>query len=205
MRSAVVSDGRFAGYAVHILENIETGKIAASALEAPSGLQADGNRVEECDVEPALPKGVEAPPTEPMRPEEVLALGGFISSRTIVQPMHCDAAGELLAQGFVARLSDAAAHTWETAGVGIARLRELGYGRVALEMKLTHHRPARAGEALLIHSRAIRSGGKALQLHHEITRLADGAPVATAQVVAVILDLATRKSVNMPVAAQTND
>lgn len=199
-RSAILADGRFAGYAVHLLEDIETGRIAATALDAPMGMEASGHQVHDRDIEQALPRGVDATPSAPMAPEEVLALGGLVSSRTIVQPMQCDAAGELLAQGFVGRLSDAAAHVWEVAGVGIARLRELGYGRVALEMKLTHHRPARAGDALLIHSHATPTGGKALQLHHEITRFADGAPVATAQVVAVILDLKTRKSVAMPLA-----
>ncbi|RST87087.1 thioesterase [Aquibium carbonis] len=198
--SAIVADGRFAGYTVHLLEDIETGRVAATALDAPTGIPAAGNQVRESDVEQALPRGVDAAPSLPMPPREVLALGGLVSSRTIVQPMQCDAVGELLAQGFVGRLSDAAAHVWEVAGVGIARLRELGYGRVALEMKLTHHQPAKAGDALLIHSHAVPTGGKALQLHHEITRFADGAPVATAQVVAVILDLTTRKSVAMPLA-----
>lgn len=200
MRSAIVADGRFSGYAVHILEDIENGRIAATALDAPAGFQAAGRRIHERDIELAAPKGIDPSPAEPMRPDEMLALGGFVSSRTIVQPMQCDVAGELLAQNFVGRLSDAAAHVWEETGIGIAKLRELGYGRVALEMKLTHHRPAKAGDALLIHSRAIHTGGKALQLHHEITRNSDGAPVATGQVVAVILDLKTRKSVAMPLA-----
>ena len=185
---------------MHILEDNENGRIAATALDAPAGFQAAGRRIHERDIELAAPKGIDPSPAEPMRPDEMLALGGFVSSRTIVQPMQCDVAGELLAQNFVGRLSDAAAHVWEETGIGIAKLRELGYGRVALEMKLTHHRPAKAGDALLIHSRAIHTGGKALQLHHEITRNSDGAPVATGQVVAVILDLKTRKSVAMPLA-----
>lgn len=201
MRSAIVADGRFAGFAVHLLDDLETGRIAATALDAPSGIRAPGRLVQETDIAPALPRGIAPEPAEPERPEDVLARGGLVSSRTIVQPMQCDAAGELLAQGFVGRLSDAAAHVWEVAGVGIATLRERGYGRVALEMKLTHHRPAKAGEALLIHSRPILTGGKALRLHHEISRFRDGAPVVTAEVVAVILDLATRRSVAAPTAA----
>jgi acyl-CoA thioester hydrolase len=205
MRSAIVADGRFAGFAVHVLDDIETGRIAATALDAPSGIEAPGHLVHERDIAPALPRGIAPEPAEPMLPEEVLARGGLVSSRTIVQPMQCDVAGELLAQGFVGRLSDGAAHVWEVAGVGIATLRERNYGRVALEMKLTHHRPAKAGEALLIHSRPAPTGGKALQLHHEISRFPDGAPVVTAQVVAVILDLATRRSVAMPNVAAAGD
>ena len=199
-RSAVIAEGRFAGHVVHVLDDIETGRIAATALESPGGFDARDHQVHEGGVEQALPRGLESAPAVPMRPAQMLSLGGFVSSRTIVQPMQCDAAGELLAQGFVGRLSDAAAHVWEVAGVGIGRLKALGYGRVALEMKLTHHRPAQAGEALLIHSRPIPQGGKTMQLHHEITRFTDGAPIATAQVVAVILDLKTRKSVAMPMA-----
>jgi acyl-CoA thioester hydrolase len=198
IRSAIVADGRFAGHAVHILDNIETGGIAATALEAPSGLSLAAHRVTESEVEQALPRGVAAGPSAPMPVSQVLSLGGLISNRSIVQPGQCDAAGELLAQNYVARLSDGAAHVWETAGVGIDRLRALNYGRVALEMKLTHHRPVRAGDALLLHSRGMPSRGKAMGLHHEMIRLADGTPVLTAEVVAVILDLATRRSVLPP-------
>lgn len=198
MRSAIISGGRHDGYAVHLLENLETGRIAATALDAPSGLAPSGNVVEADKVAMALPRGVGLAPAVPLPPDAVIDRGGIVSNRTIVQPGQCDAAGELLSQNYVARLSDAAAHVWEASGVGIARLRELGYGRVALEMKLTHQAPPRAGEAVLIHSFAWPTGAKTMMLHHEMTRLSDGTPLATAEVVAVIVDLKTRRSVEIP-------
>ncbi|MEQ9573278.1 MAG: hypothetical protein RLN95_14560, partial [Nitratireductor sp.] len=40
--------------------------------------------------------------------------------------------------------------------------------------------------------------GKTFRLRHEMKRLSDGAPLVTGEVVAVVLDLATRKTVALP-------
>jgi len=39
------------------------------------------------------------------------------------------------------------------AGAGVVWVRENGLGRIAVEAKLSHFAPARAGDALMVHSR----------------------------------------------------
>lgn len=194
--SGVIGDGPFVGHVVHVLENMETGMLSATALDAPSGLAAPG--VAAGEVERALPRGLGAAPASPLSGEEVLARGGLLANRSIAQPAECDAGGHLLEQFHVARFTDAAPHVWEQGGVGIDWLRAMNHGRVALEMKITHHQPARAGDGLLLYSRPAPLSAKTFLLYHELKRLSDGAPIVTGEVVAVVMNLATRKTVPLP-------
>ena len=50
----------------------------------------------------------------------------------------------------------------------------------------------------VLYSLPSRSGGKTLYLRHELVRLGDEEPLVTGEVVAVLLDLATRRTVAMP-------
>lgn len=194
--SALVADGPHAGHAVHLLENMEAGVLAATALDAPQGLDAPG--VPSTAVERALPRGFAAAPARPRGRQELVAAGGLVSGYSIVQPTECDAGGFLLEQFHVARFTDAAPHVWENGGVGIAWLRRMNYGRVALEMKITHHEAARAGDGLVLASLPSAVSAKAFSLRHELSRLSDGAPVVTGEVIAVVMDLATRRTVPLP-------
>ncbi|PSM17351.1 thioesterase family protein [Nitratireductor sp. StC3] len=201
--SGTIADGPFRGYVVHLLENLETGALAATALDTPNG--ADGTRaVPAAAVARALPRGVEPEPAVPMPGEAVLAANGLIASRSIALPGECDAAGRLTEQFYVARFTDAAPHVWEQGGVTIRWLRRHNYGRVALEMKITHHQAARAGDGLLLYARPSAFSGKTFRLRHEMKRLSDGASLVTGEVVAVVLDLQTRKSVALPATLDTD-
>lgn len=198
-RSAVISDGVFDGYVVHLMDNLVTGALAASALDAPGEQLGTMFAVPSVAVAGAMPRGLEAAPALPVPGEEVLSRGGLVAHRSIVAPAECDTAGEFLEQLYVGRFTDAAPHVWEQAGIGIALLQARNLGRVALEMKITHHMPARAGDALVLYSLPTRSGGKTLHLRHELVRFGDEAPVVTGEVIAVVLDLSTRRSVPPPV------
>ncbi|MEX0404486.1 thioesterase family protein [Aquibium sp. LZ166] len=197
-RSGVIADGPFAGHSVHLLDNLLTGKLAASALDAPCQGIPTGFEVQAVAAQNAVPRGLEVGVAMPIPGEEMLARGGLISQRTIVAPAECDAAGDFLEQFYIGRFTDAAPHVWERAGVGIALLQARNIGRVALEMKITHHMPARAGEGLVLYSLPLRPGGKTLHLRHELVRLGDGKPIATGEVVAILLDLSTRRTVPLP-------
>lgn len=194
--SGIVDGGPVGGHAVHLLENMETGVLAATALDAPPGL--DGPALPPSAAERALPRGFSGAPAAPRAPADILAGGGLASGWSIAQPAECDAWGNMLEQFHVGRFSDAAPHVWEHGGVAIAWLRKMKYGRVALEMKITHHQPARTGDALALHSLPSAVSAKAFALRHELTRLADGAAIATGEVIAVVMDLATRKTVHLP-------
>ena len=51
---------------------------------------------------------------------------------------------------------------------------------------------------LLLHSRPIALTGKIIRFRHELIRTSDGQSVASGEVVALVLDLKTRKAVAMP-------
>lgn len=194
IRSATIADGRFAGHVVHLMESVTSGKLAASALDGPfDGVSAF--RIHEHEVAAALPRGITEPPPAPLAGRDVLAAGGLVSSRSVVLPAECGADGAFLQYCHVGRLSDGAAQTWEHAGIGIAWLRRHNYGRVALEMRITRHAEARAGDLLAVYSNHAPLEGRTIRLRHEIIRVGDERAIATGEVVAVILDLTTRKTV----------
>ena len=195
--SGVIGDGIFAGWTLHEMRENVTGRLCATALDAPS-VPTVIPTVPSASIVHALPKSVEAAPAGPVSPGVMLDSGGFISHRCLLSPNECDANGEMLQQFHVARFTDAAPHVWDHSGIGTKWLNENGLGRVAVEMKLTHHQPARAGDALILYSRAMAGTGKTVRLHHEMVRASDHAPVVTGEVVALVMDLATRKAVPLP-------
>ncbi len=197
IRSATIADGPYAGCPVHIMENTETGALSATALDSDH-LPMTGPTVEASRIEKALPRSLDLAAANPIAPDDILKAGGMVSHRCIVQPAECDAHGHLLEQFHIARFTDGAPFAWELAGIGTGWLREKNYGRVALEMKITHHRPAMAGDGLVQFSVPSAPSGKTFRLRHEIVRLSDNAPIATGEVVSVVLDLAARKTVALP-------
>lgn len=197
VRSAAIAGGAYDGRIVHFLEDAETGALAATALDAASGL-AYRYRISPEEAEAALPRSSSAEPLKPISVDEILETGGLFANASIVSPAECDALGEMNAQYYIARFSDAAPHVWARAGLDTGWLRERGLGRVAVEMKITHHRPARVGEAVALYSVPRINGAKTVLLRHEMVRLADREPIASGEVVALVLDLKTRRSQPLP-------
>lgn len=197
IRSAVLADGPLAGRVVHLLENVEGGKLAATALDWPGTVRPD-IAVSEADLAAALPRSLDAEPFEPLSPQHVLDHGGLVSHRSIAAPAECALDGTMSQQTYVSRFSDAAAHAWASAGVDAEWLRRHDLGRMAVEMKVTHHAPGRAGDPLALYSYPSGVGGKTVTLHHELVRLSDGAALASCAVVALIVDLKTRRATGLP-------
>ena len=196
VRSAVIADGPAAGWVLHLLDDPMSGTLCATAIDAPSGVEYR-HRVTAEEAREALPRSIDLPPQMPLARERILEFGGLMAHRAIVPPAWCDAAGRMVEQHYVGMMSDAAPHVWDAAGVSIGWLKSKNYGRVAVEMKITHHRPIHAGDALELYSAPTAIEGKTVRLRHEILRL-DGEAVATSEVIALVIDLASRKSVPMP-------
>lgn len=197
VESAAIADGEMAGRVAHFLRNSETGALSATALDAADGLD-HSTRIAAADAVPALPRSVGAEPLAPIPADAVLSRGGFVSHRAIVRPADCDAAGEMTEQHYVARVSDGAAHTWAHGGIRPEWLLKNGLGRVAVEMKITRHRPARAGDALELCSMISRAGERTVRLRHEIVRRPDRTAVASVEMIALLIDLKTRRAVSLP-------
>src|SRR5690606_42079457 len=179
------------------LENSETGALSATALDSTSRPDFK-HRIPAEKAAPALPRSAPAEPMTPVAPEKILASGGLVTNRSVVSPADCGATGHMSEQAHVARFSDAAPHTWHRAGVSVEWLKENGLGRVAVEMKITHHAPAYAGDLLSVYSVPSVCGERTVKLRHEIVRAGDCAAIASGEVIALILDLSTRKATRLP-------
>ena len=196
--SARIVDGPHADSLVHWMSHAGTGRLIATALDG--GVQPfDCARVQESAVAAALPRSVDA--AEAALPVAAMAGDGWQpTTRHWVTMDRCTAAGELAEQHLAALLGDAAGHAWERAGAGVVWVRENGLGRIAVEAKLSHFAPARAGDALMVHSRVGPTRGKSVLLQHHLHRLPDGAPIARADVTALLIDIKTRRTVALPAA-----
>ena len=195
--SGAVSDGEFAGWLVHRLEDVGMNHIAATALDAPRDAE-QGGEVSQQQAESALPRGLPPGHLTCQTPNEILRQQGLIAYRSIVMPAECDLSGHMLEQHYISRFTNAAPHVWESAGIGERFLSDNGLGRVALEMKITHHRPASPGDVVFVYSRCETTGRKTIRLRHEVVCQTDMTAIASAEVLALILDLKTRRSVPLP-------
>jgi acyl-CoA thioester hydrolase len=195
--SARIADGAHAGSLVHYMHHAGSGRLIATALDGQA-TRFDCNAVPQAAVPEALPRSIAGGAEEPLVHQRVLDAGGLASVRCWVTMSQCTAAGELTQEHLVGMFADAAGHVWERAGAGVVWLRENGLGRAAVEMKLSHYVPARAGDALVLYSWVGPTRGKSIMLQHQLCRLPDNEPIARSDVTALLIDMQTRRSVAMP-------
>jgi acyl-CoA thioester hydrolase len=197
VESAVIGDGPFSGSAVHFMRHSETGQLAATAIDAPDGL-AHADAIGHAEASEAHPRGIRTPPPTPLDKAAILARGGVMCYRGIVWPADCDVHGRMTEQHYMARSSDSAPHLWCHAGPPQSWFDTNFFGRAVIEARITRHGPAMAGDALVLHSSIGRSGARTLRLRHEMSRADNAAPVATIEVVSIVLDRKARKAAVLP-------
>lgn len=201
IESAVVRGGDHDGSTLHVMRSTPGGAMAASCLDRDS-LNRNGGAavaIAHRDIPPeCLPRSLSFEASEPLSFDALRRIGGFRTGQSLVHGGECHGDGTLTQQAYVGRYSNAAAHAWSSLGVNPAMLAERRLGRVAMEMRLTHHRPARLGEGLIVHSGAVASNGKTIRLRHEIKRATDGVPIASAEVISLLIDQDRRKAIDLP-------
>jgi acyl-CoA thioester hydrolase len=149
--------------------------IALPALGAPKGLA----------IEAARPA-----PTW----EEADRLGLRLSQQSIVLSSECDDFGLMAQRAYMGRFVDAVPHL--TAHMpGLHGGAEARIGTVALEARLIYRAAAREGDVLALRSGLKSLAGKTAIRIHWLFNLETGAPVASAEILSVFLDLTTRKAI----------
>ena len=146
----------------------------------------------------ALPRSIAPQPALAQRHDALMHQGYVPTYRAIVHPRDCDAAGNMTSQMHIARATDAAAHFWEHAGLTKNWLDENGFGRVAVEMKLTRLTPFRAGDAILLLSGLTAFTGRTISFRHEFVDVASGRINAVVDLTGLSIDLASRRAVHWP-------
>lgn len=199
-------DGPHPFAVVHEMREAETGVVAATALDGyyppPATIQALASKEAKYGgptSDLAKPRAFAAPPsTLDVKEAALFARGAAVTYRGRVLPSDCEADGGMGDRGYVARVTDAASHAWDLAGLTRALLDRSGAGRVAVEMKLTRGAPLVAGDLVHIVTGFLSVERTTFAMRHHLFETRSGRPAAVVDVVALILDLGTRRSMPLP-------
>ncbi|MEZ5714171.1 MAG: hypothetical protein R3D85_02720 [Paracoccaceae bacterium] len=146
------------------------------------------------------PRGLPAGPGTPLAATEPLIASGraLVSCITHVLPSDLDHTGAWRAERLLSSFSNGGQLAWSLIGAEPHWLRERGLGRVVLEMKLDCLRSPAAGAVLRQTSHALELGTKTYRFAHQIEDAISGECLAVGEVVSILLDHASRKSVAFP-------
>jgi len=147
------------------------------------------------------PRGLKAA-GEALRPDYASISGmGFVEiGRGSIAAWECDPAGEMELFQYVGRISDSVVNLLAHSQTGeeLSRRSNGLEGGALVELRIAWHATLRAGSLFSIHSGIAAAGQKTMHFVHlffdEVTR----ACVATAQGIAVALDLKTRRAIELP-------
>ncbi len=117
--------------------------------------------------------------------------------RGVVRPWECDEDGEMLPRFFMARVSDAIPNLLiQTSGHN--RGGGGSQGGAALEYRFVYRRRPRAGDIVVVTSGLKAVGAKTYIWAHWLFDGETGEALASAEAVAVAMDLTTRKAIALP-------
>lgn len=204
--SCIVTDGPLAPGVVHILYELTAGKVAATAWDsydasAAETLTATARAADAAtEIDPRLcgPRGLTDPVPGAVSREALLEAGGFVSARGVIQPADSDADGHALDRALVGHFSDGASVVWEASGVTKKVINSFGYGRVAVEMRLTRFDRFRAGDLVEQISGLVQINERTLWFRHHQFEARTGRLVTIGDAVGLAMDLTTRKAVRFP-------
>jgi len=178
---------------------------AASGAQVPLPALTGAAALTVALPEHARPKGLELTPPRP-RPQwhEADALRLPLAHAGQVAAAECDAQGWLRADGIIARIWDGVPNlptrSLRDGGEGDPARGRLG--SAALEYRIHYHEAPRAGDLLAVRS-ALRSvGTKTTVAGHWVFCRESGLAVATAELVGITFDLATRKACELDAATR---
>jgi|CXWL01.1.fsa_nt_gi acyl-CoA thioester hydrolase len=143
------------------------------------------------------PRGLELTPARPAPSlTEAEQLGLITTLRSTVLREHCDAHGYMLPRHYMGRVSDAIPNL-------IAQTRgedrsTSSTGGAALEYRFVYRMPAREGDLLILKSGLRSVSSKTYIWCHWLFDAESGECFATAEAVAIAMDLTTRKAIDIP-------
>jgi len=192
------------------LRHSRTEEVMAAVLTEVELVGADGTRrrvalprdAVTCEVpEHGLPRGI-GPGAAKLRPEQGSAAElGFVEiGRGCISPWECDLQGELEPFQYVGRISDSVVNLMAhfQTDEELSRRSRGEEGGALVELRIVHHAPLRKGDLFTIESGIAAVGRKTQHIVHLFFDGRTGACVATAEGIAVAMDLKTRRAVELP-------
>jgi len=194
------------------VRNTATGAIAASFItEAalvdsrtrqerplPAELRAKAGGLQVDLPAHGAPKGLVLDvPRRPPSLDEAERAGLLLSYQGPVALQDCDEFGFLTTRSYMARVSEAIPNLVARTR-GVDRSGDGKLGGAALEYRFVYRAAPRAGDILVLRSGLKSVTAKTVTYAHWLFDLESGASVATAEAVAVTLDLVARKAIEIP-------
>jgi acyl-CoA thioester hydrolase len=151
--------------------------------------------------EHGLPRGL--PPGGPaLRPDRgSIGEMGFVEiGRGGIGPAECDLSGEMEPYQYVGRISDSVVNLLAQFQTGdeLSRRSDGMEGGALVELRTSFHEPLHAGSLFTIHSGVAAVGRKTQHFVHLFFDELSRQCVATAQGIAVAMDLRTRRAIELP-------
>lgn len=162
--------------------------VAAVAKSAPLLMDLPGH---------GQPRGLDMAPARPAPTlKEAESLGLITTLRGAVLREHCDAHGHMMTRHYMGRLSDSIPNLLaQTRGEDRSTS---GTGGAALEYRFVYRASAREGDLIVIKSGLKSVSSKTYVWCHWIFDGETGDCFATAEAVAIAMDLTTRKAIEIP-------
>ena len=121
-----------------------------------------------------------------------------VTYRGTIYPWHCDHMGHMNVMWYVGKFDEATWHLLASAGVTSKRMREEGFGMVAVEQRIEYKRELLAGDLITIRSWFQEVREKALLFVHEMIKEETQEAAARMFLTGVCLDTQTRKAIALP-------
>ena len=183
---------------LHVLRQATSGTLCATALDQPA-YQLTALPVASADLAISGPRGLGGSAHEPVSGADLIRYGrALVSQVGVVRPVDLDHGGSLRASAVHARINDGSPHLWNMMNVPLSRLYEQELGRTMVEMKVTRHGNARAGDVLRMVSWIEGLGEKSIEMRHQLEDARTAGAVASVSIVSVMLDLKSRRAVRVP-------
>ncbi len=194
IRSSRIAGGAFDGAVIHWMEAGATGELSATAIEWPAYPVGALPARAEADLARALPRGLSAAPHvwNPAAARLPAAPAG------VVRPAEVDHTGDILANELVARNSAGSHQLLNRLGLTVDWIDRTNCNRMAVEVKVGRHGPARAGEMLEVASWVSEIGTRSFTIHHQMANATTGRPCASIEILMLVIDLGTRRATAVP-------
>ncbi|TVS16973.1 MAG: thioesterase [Gammaproteobacteria bacterium] len=150
------------------------------------------------------PRGLELAPPRPAPTLADAERSGMLRTwQGAISRDQCDDAGFLTVRHFMGIVSDSIPNLLALTG-GSDRSKTPGVGGAALEYRFVYRGQPRVGDVLTLRSGLKQVGSKAYTWCHWLFDLETGTAVATAEAVAIAMDLEARRAIPIPEAMRAN-
>jgi len=122
----------------------------------------------------------------------------IITHRGTIYPWHCDHMGHMNVMWYVGKFDEATWHILAEVGASPSRMREEGFGLVAVEQHIEYKRELRAGDLITIRSSLLEAKEKSVRFIHQMTKDETEELAATMIVLGVCIDTSERKARPLP-------